>query len=80
MAKDMDITAVAIGPVVIGQVTERRDPEPRDRWRSLIVWLLTVAFIASASPVVGFILILGTAIALAAITAPDSITGERTPE
>lgn len=53
---------------------------PKDRWKSLATWLIVVALITSASPVVGFILILGTAIALAAITAPDSITGERTPK
>jgi hypothetical protein len=74
MSKDM--WAVKAGPVVIGGVEDRKPPTASDRRWTLAAWIITVLLIGSASPMLGVILILGTAIYLAAATAPSGDTDE----
>ena len=68
--------AVKAGPLVIGGIEDRKPPTPADRRWSLAAWIITVLLIGSAAPMLGVILILGTAIYLAAATAPSSGTDE----
>lgn len=73
---DKDVWGVKVGPVIVGGVTDRRPPTKSDRHWSLAAWIITVLLIGSASPMLGVILILGTAIYLAAATAPSGDTDE----
>ncbi|HEX8321636.1 hypothetical protein [Longimicrobium sp.] len=68
---DKDIWGVKIGPVMVGGATDRKPKTKADRWWQLVGWIIVVALIASASPVLGVVLIFGTAIVVAAVTAPD---------
>lgn len=67
---DQDIWGVKVGPVIVGGTSERRPKTRADSRRNLILWGLTVFFIGTASPVTAFVLVILTAIYLAAYTAP----------
>jgi hypothetical protein len=71
---DMEIRATKIGPFVSGTIREKQPRTAAERRTRLICWILTCLVLASASPMLGVILILTTAMYLAATTAPDSST------
>jgi hypothetical protein len=74
---DQDIWAVKVGPLVVGEVTERK-PEPA--WIKPLAWFLAVLLVAiSVSPLLGVVVIIGAAILVAARTAPADSEKETHP-
>lgn len=71
-----DVWGIQVGPVIVGGVEDRKPKTASDRRWALATWIITVLLIGSAAPMLGVILILGTAIYLAAATAPSGSTDE----
>jgi MFS superfamily sulfate permease-like transporter len=76
---DHDILGVKIGPVVVARATEKTPKTQAQRNGNLICWALTVLLIAFASPITGVVLVILTAIYLAARTAPTDPDERKQP-
>lgn len=69
---DHSFHGVKVGPVIVGKTVEKRPKTQADRHNGLICWGFTVLLIAWNAPFLGVILVLLTAIYLAARTAPSN--------
>lgn len=67
---DQEHWGIKVGPVIVGGSSERRPATRADHRRNLIIWGFTVFFIGTASPMAAFVLVILTAIYVAAYTAP----------